>query len=127
MANEPTYRPAGTNVPGLKLLWAQILPNGVGVPTIGENLGKIISSVTRTGVGVYAVVFNAGYLAAGVIPSIRLSAAADTQVQTKTFTVTAAAPVLTFTILTAGIAADVAANAGNIIELMIYCRDSSAQ
>jgi len=126
MSNEPTYRVAGTNVPGCKILYAQILPNGVSTPTIGENYGKVIASVTRTGVGVYAIVFGAGYLAAGVIPVLRLATAADSVVQTKTFTTTSTFT-LTTTILTAGVAADIAADAGNILELLIIARDSTAQ
>lgn len=126
MANDALQRVAGTNVPGCKLLYAQILCNGTGTPTIGENYGKVVASVTRTGVGVYAIVLSDSYLASGVFPSLRLATAADSMVQTTSFTV-ATTKILTVTILTAGSAADIAANAGNIVELFLFVRDSSAQ
>lgn len=126
MANDSTYRVAGTNVPGCKLLYAQVLCNGVSTPTLGENYGKVVASVTRTGVGVYAIVFGDTYLAAGVVPVLRLATAADSVVQTKTFTVSTT-KILTLTILTAGVAADIAADAGNFVELFIIARDGTAQ
>lgn len=126
MANRARVRPAGTNVPGCFILYAQILPNGSSTPTIGENYGKVIASVTRTGAGVIVPVLNDTYLAAGVFTQLQLAVAADTQVQVTSF-VPATTKVLTLTVLTAGSAADIAANAGNIIHLYFVCRDSTAQ
>jgi hypothetical protein len=126
MANDSTYRVAGTNVPGCKLLYAQVLPNGSSTPTLGENYGKIVSTVTWSATGVLLVTLNDTYLAAGAFTQLQLAAAADTQVQVKTFTA-ATTKILTLDILTAGVLADIAADAGNIIHLFIVCRDSSAQ
>ena len=126
MSDEPTYRVAGTNVPGCKLLYAQVLPNGSSTPTLGENMGKIISSATWSATGVLLVNLNSAYLAAGCFTQLQLATAADTQVQIKSFTA-ATTKILTLDILTAGSLADIAANAGNIIHLFFFVRDSSAQ
>lgn len=126
MANDTIYPVAGTNVPGCKLLYAQILPNGSSTPTIGENLGKIVSSVTWSATGLLLVTLNDTYLAAGCFTSLQLATPADTAVSIKSFLPTTT-KVLTVSIFTGGVAADIAANAGNIIHLFIVCRDSSAQ
>ncbi len=126
MANDSTYRVAGTNVPGCKLLYAQILPNAALTPTIGENYGKIVSSVTWSATGLLLVTLNDTYLAAGAFTSLQLATPADTAVSIKTFLPTTT-KVLTLSIFTAGVAADIAASAGNIIHLFIVCRDSTAQ
>ncbi len=126
MANDSTYRVAGTNVPGCKLLYAQILPNAALTPTIGENFGKIVSSVAWSATGVLIVTLNDAYLAAGAFTQLQLATAADTFVQVKSFTA-ATTKLLTLDIMTGGSLADIAANAGNIIHLFVVCRDSSAQ
>lgn len=126
MSNEATYPLAGSNVPGGKILYFQVLPNGSSTPTIGENAGKICSSVGRTGTGVLTATLSDTYLAAGAWCQLQLATAADSQVQVTTFPV-ASTKVLTMTILTAGSAADISANAGNIIHVFVFCRDSSAQ
>jgi hypothetical protein len=126
MANDSTYRVAGTNVPGCKLLYAQVLPNGASTPTIGENSGKVISSVGWTSTGLLTVTLNDTYLYADCFLSLRLATAADTQVQLKSFTASTT-KIISIDILTAGSLADIAADAGNIIGLLIVARDSSAQ
>ncbi len=126
MANDSTYRVAGTNVPGCKLLYAQILPAGAGTPTIGENYGKIVSSVAWSATGLLLVTLNDTYLAAGAFTQLQLATPADTFCQVKSFTVTTT-KILTIAIETGGSLADIAANAGNIIHLFIVCRDSTAQ
>lgn len=124
MANRALFPVQGTNVPGCKLLHAQVLPNGTSTPTVGEDQGNIIASVSRSGVGVYVITLNDAYLAAGVFPSMRLATAADSICQVTSFTV-ATTKILTTTILTAGVAADIAANAGNIIDLFFFVRDGA--
>lgn len=127
MSDQATVRVEGTNVPGGKFLSFQIFPNGTGVPTIGENRGLVVASVTRTGVGVYAIVLNDKYVAAsGVFTQLHLSTAADSQVQVTSHTVTTT-KILTVTILTAGAADDIAAAAGNFIDFLFIARDSTAQ
>jgi hypothetical protein len=124
--SDSLYALPKTNVPGCKLLYAQVLPNGSSTPTLGENLGKIVSSVAWTATGLLTVTMNDSYLAAGVFTQLQLATAADTQVQVKSFTV-ATTKLLLLDILTAGSLADIAANAGNIIHLFFFVRDSSAQ
>jgi hypothetical protein len=126
MSNEPTYRVAGTNVPGCKLLYAQILPNAADTPTLGENMGNIIASVAWSATGVLVATLGDTYLAAGCFTQLQLATAADTQVQIKSFTA-ATTKLLTLDILTAGSLADIAANAGNIIHCFFFVRDSAAQ
>ncbi len=127
MSDQSTVRFAGTNVPEGKVLSFQILPNGVSTPTIGENRGLVVGSVTRTGVGVYAIVLNDKYVAtSGVFTQLQLATAADSQVQVTSFT-QSTTKTLTVTILTAGSAADIAANAGNIIHFLLVMRDTTAQ
>lgn len=126
MASEPTYRVAGTNVPGCKLLYAQILPNAALTPTLGENMGKVITSVAFSSTGVLTATLSDTYLAAGVFTQLQLATAADTQVQVKSF-VPLTTKLLTLNILTAGTLANIAAGAGNIIHLFFFMRDSSAQ
>ncbi len=124
MSSEPTYRIAGTNVPGCKMLYAQLLPNGSSTPTIGENSGKILSSVAFSATGVLTATISDKYLAAGCFTSLQLATPADTAVSVKSFTA-ATTKILTISIFTAGVAADIAADAGNIIHLLIVARDSS--
>jgi len=126
MANDSLYPVRGTNVPGCKLLYAQILPNAASTPTIGENYGKIVSSVAWSATGVLIVTLNDTYLAAGAFTQLQLATAADTFVQVKSFTA-ATTKLLTLDIMTGGSLADIAANAGNIIHLFVVCRDSVAQ
>ncbi len=124
MGQDSTFRVLGTNVPGCKMLHAQVLPNGTSTPTIGENQGKIVASVSRSGVGVYLITLTDAYLAAGVFPHLRHATAADSMVQVTSFTV-ATTKILTTTILTAGVAADIASNAGNIVDLFFFVRDGA--
>lgn len=124
MGNKATVRVAGTNVPGCKLLYAQILPNGSSTPTIGENFGKIISSVAWSSTGVLTATLNDTFVAAGAFTQLQLATAADTFVQVKGFTA-ATTKILTLDIMTAGSLADIAANAGNIIHVFIVVRDSA--
>jgi len=126
MSDQPTYRIAGTNVPGCKMLYCQVLPNGASTPTIGENKGNVIASVAWSATGVIIVTLNDAYLAADAFLTLRLATGADTQVQLKSFTA-ATTKLLTINILTAGSLADIAAAAGNIIGILIVARDSSAQ
>ena len=126
MSNEALYPVAGSNVPGCKLMYAQVLPNGSSTPTIGENSGKIIASCGYTSTGLITVTLDNAYLAAGCFTQLQLATAADTQVQIKSFTASTT-KILTLDILTAGSLADIAANAGNIIHLFFFVRDSSAQ
>lgn len=127
MSDQATVRIEGTNVPGAKFLSFQILPNGVSTPTIGENRGNVVASVSRSGVGVYAITLSDKYVAtSGVFTQLQLATAADSQVQVTSFT-QSTTKILTVTILTAGAAADIAADAGNIIHFLFVARDSTAQ
>lgn len=127
MSDQATYRVAGTNVPEAKLLSFQILPNGTSTPTIGENRGNVVTSVSRSGVGVYAITLSDKYVASsGVFMQLQLATAADSAVSVTSFTVSTT-KILTVTIMTAGVAADIAADAGNIIHFLFIARDTTAQ
>lgn len=125
MGNKATLPILGTNVPGCKLLYAQILPNAASTPTIGENQGKVLASVAFSATGVLTATLNDTYVAAGVFTQLQLATAADTQVQIKSF-LPSTTKVLTLDILTAGVLANIAANAGNIIHLFFFIRDGAS-
>lgn len=114
-----------TNVPGCKLLYAQIRPNAALTPIIGENQGNVIASVAWSATGVITATLNDTYIAAGVFTQLQMATAADTQVQIKSF-LPATTKVLTLDILTAGALANIAANAGNIIHLFFFIRDGAS-
>ena len=109
---------------GAKIVTFQVLPNGTSTPTIGENPDGVLSSVSYDGVGVYTMTLNSTFLALRSFScSVQLAAAADTQVQLTSEDVSGAGT-LTTTILTAGVAANIAANAGNILHFTLVLRDS---
>jgi len=124
MGNKALYPETRTNVAGCKLLYAQILPNGSSTPTLGENSGKVISSVAWSATGVLIATLSDTYVAAGAFTQLQLATAADTFVQVKSFTA-ATTKLLTLDIMTGGSLADIAANAGNIIHVFIVVRDGS--
>jgi hypothetical protein len=110
---------------GKKIVTFQVLPNGVSTPTIGENDDGALASVSRSGVGVYLLTLNDTFLAlSSCSVQVQLSAAADTQVQLTGATTVATTKTITVTILTAGAAADIAANAANILHFTLILRDS---
>lgn len=126
MANRTLFPIKGTHSPGKVLLTFGIAPNGVSTPTIVEDSCNAVASVTRSGVGVYAIVLQDTYLAvAGISTQLQLSAAADTQVQITGAPTVTTTKTITTTILTAGVAADIAANAANVIWFTVWMRDSS--
>lgn len=110
---------------GTKIVSFQVLPNGSSTPTIGENPNEVLSSVSRGSAGVYTLTLNSTFLAlVSFSASLQLATAADSQVQLTSEDVNGAGT-LTTTILTAGSAADIAANAGNIIHFTLVLRDST--
>lgn len=122
------FKPIKAAGNGMRLLAFQIKPNGTGTPTIGENPDKIVTSVARSDVGVYLITLNDTFLAlAGITCQVQLNAAADTVVQITGATTVPTTKTITATILTAGSAADVAANANNILHFIAIMRDSSGQ
>ncbi len=110
---------------GRVLISFQILPNGTGTPTIAEDGDDAVASVSRAGVGIYDIVLKDTYLALVTADvQVQLNAAADTQVQLTGATPVSTSKTITTTILTAGVAADIAANAGNILHYTLFMRDS---
>lgn len=125
MANRTLY-PVRAHSPGKALLTFGIAPNGVGTPTIVEDSLNAVASVSRSGVGVLAIVLADTYVAvAGIQTQLQLSAAADTQVQITGAATVTTTKTITITILTAGVAGDIAANAANVIWFTVWMRDSS--
>lgn len=105
-----------------------IAPNGTGVPTITEDIGDYVASVSRTGTGVYAIVLKDTWLAlASIQTQLQLSAAADSVVQITGAPTVSTTKTITVTIMTAGSAADIAANAANVIFFTCVMRETDAQ
>lgn len=126
MANRTLYRLAGTHSPGKVLITFGIAPNGTSTPTIVEDSLNAVSSVSRTGVGVYEITLVDTYVAmCGVATQLQLSAAANSQVQLTGAPTVTTTKKITTTILTAGVAADIAANAANVIWFTVWMRNSS--
>lgn len=126
MANRILYPLKGCNSPGKTLITFGIAPNGTSTPTIVEDSCNFVASVSRSGVGVYAITLTDTYVAlAGILTQVQLSAAADTQVQITGAPTVTTTKIITTTILTAGVAADIAANAANVIWFTVVMRDSS--
>lgn len=122
------FKPLKASGNEARLVTFQVKPNGTGAPTIGENPDKVLASVTRTGVGVIECTLNDKFLALRAVHcQVQLNAAADTQVQITGATTVASTKKITFTILTAGAAADVAAHANNILHFTAVMRDGGGQ
>lgn len=121
------FKPVLGSGNGTRLVTWQVLPNGTSTPTIGENPDGVLESVSYDDVGVYTMTLNAAFLALRAITcQVQLATAADTQVQV-TDTDVSGAKTVTTTILTAGVAANIAANAGNILHFTAVMRDSGGQ
>lgn len=109
---------------GTKIVSFQVLPNDTDDPTIGENPDGVLASVAYDDVGVYTMTLNSTFLAlVSYSCSLQLATAADSQVQLTSEDVSGAGT-LTTTILTAGVAADIGADAGNILHFTLILRDS---
>lgn len=125
MANRQC-KPLRGNGNGSKVLTFQIKPNGTSTPTVSDNPDKVVASVSRSGVGTYTITFTEKYLALRAITcQVQLNAAADTQVQITGATAVAGAKTVGITILTAGVAADIAANANNLLHFTAVMKDSA--
>ncbi len=128
MADRTLYPIKGVVGPGRVLVTFGIAPNGVSTPTIVEDYGDAVASVTRTGVGVYAIVLKDTWLAlASISTQLQLSAAANSMVQVTGAPTMTTTKTITTTILTAGAAADIAANAANVIFFTLVMRETDAQ
>lgn len=111
-----------------KIVTFQVLPNGTGTPTLAENGDGVVASVSRSGVGVYVITLNDTFLAlASIHVQVQLSAAANTFVQITGAPTVATTKQITTTILTAGAAADIAANAANVLHFTCVMRDGGGQ
>lgn len=128
MANRTHYPLRGVGGPGKVLVTFGIAPNGTDAPTIVEDYGNYVASVSRTGTGVYAIVLQDTWLAlASIQTQLQLSAAADSVVQVTGAPTVTTTKTITTTILTAGSAADIAANAANVIFFTCIFRETDAQ
>jgi hypothetical protein len=104
-------------------LMGSFAPNGAGAVDQSSIEGPI-GSVTRSGVGVFDIVFadsHPGLLAAAA--TLQLNALADSDVQFGAYD--AANKKITVRVKTAGVAADIAANANNRIHLVFHFRDTT--
>lgn len=105
----------------------KVLPNGTGTPTLGEgDPNAYYFSIARTGVGAFTLKTKDPYVA---LVSFQATVAAATQANwtvsrgsaTKNADNTISIP---FTIYDAGTATDLAALAGNNIDLLVTLRNS---
>jgi hypothetical protein len=125
MANR-TCKPVKGSGNGTKLLTWQIAPNGTSTPTLADNPDKVVASVSRSGVGVYVITLTEKYLGLRAVTcQVQLSAAANTFVQVTGAPTITGAKQITVTILTAGVAADIAANAANVLYFTAVMKDGA--
>lgn len=128
MANRQLYPLRGVVGPGRVLISFGIRPNGTSTPTIVEDVGDAVESVSRSGVGVYLITLKDTWLAlANAQITLQLNTAANSMVQVTGATTVATTRTITTTILTAGAAADISANANNIIWFTLVMRETDAQ
>ena len=99
-------------------------PNGAGAVVQSSIQGEGITSVTRTGVGVFDIVLRSPwYSIIDFLPSIQLAADADTTISSWNYV--AATRTLTIRTRTGAAAADIAANASNRLGGTLWARNSS--
>lgn len=118
-----TQFPAKSAHPETLLHIGSFAPNGAGAVDQSSIEGPI-GAVARTGVGVFEVTLNdlhPGLMAA--FAAVMLNALADTDVQLGAWV--PATKKLIVRVKTAGVAADIAANANNRIQLMLVFRETS--
>jgi hypothetical protein len=107
---------------GAIALSGSFAPAGTGAPTASKGAGF---TATRTGVGAFLLTFDQPYnhLVAAT-GNLQLAAAADSVVQFGNYDATA--KTLVVRVLTAGVAADVAADANNRIHFDLTFKNSAA-
>lgn len=95
-------------------------PNGSSALVASQNRGSGFS-VTYTSTGLYTLVLRGlnGRQVVSAIANIRLAAFADTFMQVGTVTLSGGNATITLRSVTAGVLADVASNAGNVISFAI--------
>lgn len=110
---------------GLVPLAFSFAPNGSSAVVQSSIKGlNHVSSVTRTGVGVFDIVLkDPWYDVFSFVPSLMLATDADSAVSSWTYT--AATKTLTIRVRTAGVAADIAAAATNRIGGCFFVKNSS--
>lgn len=109
--------------PELFTIHGSFAPNGTNPPAAASIEGAL-NSVTRTGAGLFLVTLKDQWLGlVAAIGALQLNVAGDSQVQFGAYD--AAAKTLVVRILTAGAAADVAANANNRVHLALTFRNTS--
>lgn len=115
---------------GTRLVAFQILPNGASTPTIGENPDGVVDSVARTGAGTLTFTLNDKFLAVrGITCTPELATPAATLVvlsDTANVSSGTAVTVVTYQESAGSFAAaDIAADAGNILHFTAVMRDSN--
>lgn len=109
----------------LTLVVASWAPNGAGAIDQTTIRGRGVDSVTRTGVGVYQITFTERYTElVGHVPGVGLNALADTDIQFGVYTAPTATAkgTLDVKVKTAGVAAEIAANANNRVHVILIFR-----
>lgn len=97
-------------------------PAGTGAPTAAKGNGF---SVARTGVGQFTITLDAPYVdLIAAVPGVQLATPADTAAQFGTYTPSSTGGTIVLQVLTAGVAADIAANANNRLNFELKFRNT---
>lgn len=117
-----------TAVPNkLVILPGSFAPNGSSAVNNASNAGTGFT-VARSGVGTFVITLTDRYVRLrSHSVKVQLATPADTQVQLTAEAVSAATPTITVTVLTAGVAADIAAAAGNRIHFTLFLSEDTVQ
>jgi len=108
---------------GRIVLAGSFAPAAAGAPTTVRGQGF---TVTRTGVGTFSIALRDKYVELdSVVATVQLAAAANTFAQAGTVVTGTSANTIELRTLTAGAAADIAANANNRINFAAVIRNSS--
>lgn len=125
MGSRQALFPTRSGHPETIFMPCSFAPNGTGAPASADFEGPI-NSVSRTGVGVFEVTFKDTWPdLLSCVPGVQLDALADTDVQIGSFTPSTRK--LIVRVKTAGVAADIAANANNRINLLCVFRNTTHQ
>jgi hypothetical protein len=124
MAANRMFWPSTALQKGIQWVHGSFAPNGAGAVDATSRLG-IGFTVARTGVGVFVVTLDAVYrelVSADV--AVQLNAFADTDALLGPISLSART--VTIFVKTAGVAADIAANANNRLHFSLALRSTSA-
>lgn len=126
MASRLMYRDIASLDPSIVVIGGSFAPNGSSAVAATSIKGKGIAAVSRTGTGEFEVTLSDAYAdILAVVPSLQLNAAADSYVQLTGAVTPSTTKKFKLTVITAGSAADVSANANNRIHFAILAKNTA--